>query len=160
MYVMSLLTFSLLALPAAFAHPGHDLTEEAAERAAFMKRSPNTVRSCASQLERRGALKAALARRQAIAQKARVKRGLTTPLVRRDFAAAFAQRPRDEWVAELGPGDTCVSEVASVPELVHDELLTLDEVLARIDAVSVEEVRAVAAEVLARPEVLAVVGPA
>ena len=41
--------------------------------------------------------------------------------VRRDFAAAFAQRPRDEWVAELGPGDTCVSEVASVPELVHDE---------------------------------------
>lgn len=44
-------------------------------------------------------------------------------------------------------------------ELVHDELLTLDEVLARIDAVTLEEVRAVAAEVLTRPEVLAVVGP-
>ena len=56
--VTSLLTFGLLALPAAFAHPGHDLAEEAAERAAFMKRSPNTVRSCASQLERRGFSKA------------------------------------------------------------------------------------------------------
>jgi alpha-methylacyl-CoA racemase len=41
--------------------------------------------------------------------------------IRRDFAAAFARRPRDEWVAELGPGDTCVSEVASVPEVVRDE---------------------------------------
>ena len=29
-------------------------------------------------------------------------------------------RTRDEWVAELGPADTCVSEVATVPELVHD----------------------------------------
>jgi alpha-methylacyl-CoA racemase len=38
--------------------------------------------------------------------------------VRADFRAAFARRTRDEWVAELGPADTCVSEVASVPELV------------------------------------------
>ncbi|MBC9732207.1 M16 family metallopeptidase [Nocardioides marmotae] len=45
-------------------------------------------------------------------------------------------------------------------ELVHDELLSIDEVIARIDAVTLEEVRAVAAEVFARPEVLAVVGPA
>ena len=28
---------------------------------------------------------------------------------------------RDEWVAELGPADTCVSEVATVPEVVRDE---------------------------------------
>jgi len=41
--------------------------------------------------------------------------------IRADFAAAFAARPRDEWVAALGPADTCVSAVASVPELVHDE---------------------------------------
>jgi alpha-methylacyl-CoA racemase len=40
--------------------------------------------------------------------------------IRRDFVAAFAARTRDEWVAELGPADTCVSEVASVPELVRD----------------------------------------
>ncbi len=45
-------------------------------------------------------------------------------------------------------------------ELVHDRLLSIDEVIARIDAVTLEEVRAVAAEVFARPEILAVVGPA
>jgi len=45
-------------------------------------------------------------------------------------------------------------------ELVHDELLTLDEVLARIAAVTVEDCRAIAAEVLTRPELLAIVGPA
>jgi alpha-methylacyl-CoA racemase len=38
--------------------------------------------------------------------------------MRADFRAAFARRSRDEWVADLGPADTCVSEVASVPELV------------------------------------------
>ncbi|MBZ5741082.1 M16 family metallopeptidase [Nocardioides mangrovi] len=45
-------------------------------------------------------------------------------------------------------------------ELVHDELLAIDEVLARIEGVTLEEVRDVAAELLSRPEVLAVVGPA
>ncbi|MCD4524897.1 pitrilysin family protein [Nocardioides sp. cx-173] len=45
-------------------------------------------------------------------------------------------------------------------ELVHDELLGIDEVLARIEAVTLDDVRAIAAEVFARPEVLAVVGPA
>ena len=38
--------------------------------------------------------------------------------MRADFRAAFARRDRDDWVADLGPADTCVSEVASVPELV------------------------------------------
>jgi alpha-methylacyl-CoA racemase len=38
--------------------------------------------------------------------------------MRADFAAAIARRTRDEWVASLGPADTCVSEVATVPELV------------------------------------------
>lgn len=45
-------------------------------------------------------------------------------------------------------------------ELVHDELLTLDDVLVRIGAVTVEDCRAIAAEVLTRPELLAIVGPA
>jgi alpha-methylacyl-CoA racemase len=40
--------------------------------------------------------------------------------VRADFAAAFARRTRDEWVAELGPADTCVAPVATVAEVVHD----------------------------------------
>ena len=44
-------------------------------------------------------------------------------------------------------------------ELVHDELLKIDEVMARIDAVTLDEVRTVAAEVFRRPRILAVVGP-
>ncbi len=44
-------------------------------------------------------------------------------------------------------------------ELVHDELLEIDDVLERIEAVTLEQVRAVAAEVFTRPEILAVVGP-
>ena len=45
-------------------------------------------------------------------------------------------------------------------ELVHDRLLSIDEVIARIDGVTLEEVQSIAAEVFARPEILAVVGPA
>ncbi len=45
-------------------------------------------------------------------------------------------------------------------ELVHDELLSIDEVMRRIDAVTLDDVRSVAAEIFARPEILAVVGPA
>ncbi|MEP9364553.1 pitrilysin family protein [Nocardioides sp. CN2-186] len=44
-------------------------------------------------------------------------------------------------------------------ELVHDELLSIDEVMARIEGVTLEEVRSIAAEVFTRPEILAVVGP-
>ena len=44
-------------------------------------------------------------------------------------------------------------------ELVHDELLAIDEVLARVDAVTVEDVRTLAAELFAQPQMLAVVGP-
>ncbi|TIC88720.1 insulinase family protein [Nocardioides sp. GY 10113] len=45
-------------------------------------------------------------------------------------------------------------------ELVHTEVLGIDEVMARIDAVTLEDVRHIASEVFSRPEVLAVVGPA
>jgi len=40
--------------------------------------------------------------------------------VRADVAAAFATRPRDEWVAVLAPADTCVAPVHDIPELVAD----------------------------------------
>jgi alpha-methylacyl-CoA racemase len=40
--------------------------------------------------------------------------------MRATFAEAFATKTRDEWVRALGPADTCISEVASVPELVRD----------------------------------------
>ncbi|MGQ0826434.1 MAG: CaiB/BaiF CoA transferase family protein [Actinomycetota bacterium] len=42
-------------------------------------------------------------------------------LMRADFAAAFARQTRDAWAAVLGPADTCVAPVATVPEVVVDE---------------------------------------
>jgi predicted Zn-dependent peptidase len=44
-------------------------------------------------------------------------------------------------------------------ELVYDELPTVDEVLARIDAVTLDDVRAVAGDVLTERPTLAVIGP-
>ncbi|MBV8161159.1 MAG: CoA transferase [Acidimicrobiia bacterium] len=41
--------------------------------------------------------------------------------IRGELAAVFRTRSRDEWVAELGPADTCVAPVLSVPEVVADE---------------------------------------
>ena len=37
--------------------------------------------------------------------------------IRADFAAAFATRDRDDWVAELAPADTCVAPVHTIEEL-------------------------------------------
>jgi predicted Zn-dependent peptidase len=44
-------------------------------------------------------------------------------------------------------------------ELVHDELLGIDEVLGRIEAVTLPEVNALAARLFTQPEILAIVGP-
>ena len=44
-------------------------------------------------------------------------------------------------------------------ELLYDDLLSVDQLLARVDAVTPEQVRAVAAEILTRPMSLAAVGP-
>jgi len=44
-------------------------------------------------------------------------------------------------------------------ELMHGEVLTVDDVLSRIDAVTPDDVRAVAADVLGRPLSLGVIGP-
>jgi predicted Zn-dependent peptidase len=44
-------------------------------------------------------------------------------------------------------------------ELLYDELLSVDEILARVDAVSADDVRSVAAEVLGADPSLAVIGP-
>ncbi len=54
--------------------------------------------------------------------------------IRAAMAAVFATRTRDEWVAELGPADTCVSEVNSVAEAVLDEQFVARGVV--VDAVS------------------------
>jgi predicted Zn-dependent peptidase len=44
-------------------------------------------------------------------------------------------------------------------ELVYGELLTVDEVLSRIESVSLDDVRAVASDVLSSKPTLAVIGP-
>jgi len=44
-------------------------------------------------------------------------------------------------------------------ELVYESLLAVDEVLARIDAVTPDDVREVARDVLAGPQALTVIGP-
>lgn len=54
--------------------------------------------------------------------------------IRAAMAAVFATRTRDDWVAELGPADTCVSEVNSVAEAVVDEQYVARGVV--VDAVS------------------------
>jgi predicted Zn-dependent peptidase len=45
-------------------------------------------------------------------------------------------------------------------ELVDDELLSIDEVLTRIEGVTLDDVRRLAADLFSQPEVLAIVGPA
>ncbi len=57
--------------------------------------------------------------------------------IRAAMAAVFATRTRDEWVAELGPANTCVTEVNTVAEAVVDEQYVARGVVA--DAVHVTE---------------------
>jgi Dioxygenase len=69
------------------AHPGHDVAEEAAERAEFLRRNPRTVRSCASKLKARGHEDAGVQRRQAVYESLLTKRNLPPKtLTNRDFA--------------------------------------------------------------------------
>ncbi|MHB1139552.1 MAG: CaiB/BaiF CoA transferase family protein [Microthrixaceae bacterium] len=56
--------------------------------------------------------------------------------IRAAMATVFATRTRDEWVAELGPADTCVTEVNSVAEAISDEQYVARGVVA--DAVHAE----------------------
>jgi predicted Zn-dependent peptidase len=44
-------------------------------------------------------------------------------------------------------------------ELVDDDLLSIDEVLARVEAVTLDDVRTLAATLFTQPEILAIVGP-
>ena len=72
---ISLLATALSGL--VLAHPGHNVKEEAAERAVFLDRSTNLYAKCGKKLEIRGVEKKAAARREALAQKLRAKRSLS-----------------------------------------------------------------------------------
>jgi hypothetical protein len=84
------------------AHPGHDFNAEAAERAAFMKRTPVTKRSlthCAENLAARGHTARSIQRREKAVHSLRRRMGLPTcksPLISlQDFFTNhyFFQRP-------------------------------------------------------------------
>lgn len=133
----SLFALGLLIAPGVLGHPGHDIREEAAERREFLKRSPNTVRSCIPQLERRGYQAAALERRQQMAHEARVKRGLADrPLVRRDFKESLETDHESTSDVTLGSDErllfadnsTCLlqPEVTQGPYYVDGELIRSD----------------------------------
>ena len=82
----------------------------------------------------------------------------TSGITAEELARGTGQ-PRGGLVLGLEDSASRMSRLGKA-ELVHDELLSIDEVMARIDGVTLEDVRAVAADVFGRPEILAVVGPA
>ncbi|MGZ4437174.1 MAG: M16 family metallopeptidase, partial [Nocardioidaceae bacterium] len=61
-------------------------------------------------------------------------------------------------VLSLEDSGSRMSRIAKA-ELVYDELLSLDEVIARVDAVTLDDVQALARTLFTQPETLAVVGP-
>ncbi|PSN71708.1 aromatic compound dioxygenase [Corynespora cassiicola Philippines] len=74
------LAFATLFAGSSFAHPGHDISEEIAERAAFLSSTQYTsLDHCADKLQARSA--EMIARRKAMVANLRVKRGL----LKRDF---------------------------------------------------------------------------
>ncbi|MFC6087255.1 M16 family metallopeptidase [Sphaerisporangium aureirubrum] len=91
-------------------------------------------------------------------------------ICREELSRVVADRLTDEEIARgkgqmrgglvLGLEDTGsrMSRIGK-SELVYDTLMSVDEVLARIDAVTPEEIDAVAREILVQPMSLAVIGP-
>ena len=61
-------------------------------------------------------------------------------------------------VLSMEESGTRMSRIAKA-ELLYDELPGIDEVIRRIDAVTVEDVQILAKELFDQPETLAVVGP-
>lgn len=69
------------------AHPVHSAQDEAAVRAEFFEFRQRSIRSCSTELQRRGHTDSAIARRRQLASKTQEKRGLAgKPVRRRDFA--------------------------------------------------------------------------
>ena len=77
MQVLSAIVIVALYASSVLAHPGHNIQEELAERAAFLKEAPRRDLShCAAKLKARGITQKNVQRRAAIAKAAREKRGI------------------------------------------------------------------------------------
>jgi hypothetical protein len=61
-----------------FAHPGHDATQEIAERAAFMKANKRDLGQCSEQMKKRGLEQRSIHRRAAKMKQAHQRRQLAT----------------------------------------------------------------------------------
>lgn len=117
------------------AHPGHDVAEEAAERAEFIKRAPQGIRACASGLQARSHVEDSLARRQQLAKEVRAKRGLIDALPmlsRRDFsdynfshASTEDIRYGDDETKLFADNSSCIlqPETTEGPYFVNGELI-------------------------------------
>ena len=134
--ISSLLALGLLTI-GSLAHPGHNVQEEAAERAEFASLKPRSVKSCASSLKRRGHLEKSLARRQTFAKHARAKRSLSNdkPLVRRDFttynishASTSGVKFGDDELDLFSANSSCIlqPEVTQGPYYIDGELIRSD----------------------------------
>lgn len=76
---LSLVLLCALLARNAVSHPGHDPAEEIAERAEYLNQaSRRSLAHCAESLKTRGIHKRAHARRSALAQNLRQKRGLSS----------------------------------------------------------------------------------
>jgi len=134
--ILTVVAFASLVISGVVAHPGHNVAEEAAERAEFLRYKPRSINSCSSHLQRRGHFAAALARRSELATRAQQKRGLTgKPLVRRDFAAYNTSHAStadvlygDDETILFSDNSSCIlaPEVTQGPYYVDGELIRRD----------------------------------
>ena len=124
-----LLSFALQLI---MAHPGHDIAEEAAERADFLKFKPRSIRSCTSTLKRRGHAAKVLQRRIEFGNKALKSRGLdNASLLRRDFSeynishAATDVKFGDDELSLFSDNSSCIlqPEVTQGPYFVDGETI-------------------------------------
>lgn len=72
-------------LTGVFAHPGHDATEEIAERAAFMKTNKRDLSQCSEQMKKRG-----LEQRNAHRRAAKAKQAHERRMAARDLESVLA----------------------------------------------------------------------
>lgn len=113
-----------------FAHPGHSVSEEAAERAEFLQFKPRSVKSCSLDFYKRGHQLEAVRRRTDFANRAIRQRGLEDYVLKRDFseynishASTSGMRFGDDETLLFSDNSSCIlqPEVTQGPYFVDGE---------------------------------------